>query len=198
VTWTDEARQMLAARQYRYLSPVAIIHRADRRLVALHSAALTNKPAIVGMEPLVNSASAGIPNAETEIAALSASLALPADAPLVEILAAARARLGAVADENRQRAADERVAIVAAAGKLCEAQRPWALRLALEQPDLFDAWAATAPVLVPLGRTAPPATPSADASRAARAKAEYRGSTLLQSLTSEDAYVAQAARESAR
>ena len=30
-------------------SPVAIVRKSDRKLVAIHSAALTNKPAIVGM-----------------------------------------------------------------------------------------------------------------------------------------------------
>ncbi|MGB9626589.1 MAG: phage protease, partial [Phycisphaerae bacterium] len=54
VEWTEPARAQLAARQYRYLSPVAIVRKSDRRLVALHSAALTNKPAIVGMRAIVN------------------------------------------------------------------------------------------------------------------------------------------------
>jgi len=54
VQWTDPAREQLGARQYRYLSPVAIVRRSDRKLIELHSAALTNKPAIAGMQPLVN------------------------------------------------------------------------------------------------------------------------------------------------
>lgn len=54
IEWTEAARRLLADRQYRFLSPVAIIRREDRRLVALHSAALTNKPAIVGMPAIVN------------------------------------------------------------------------------------------------------------------------------------------------
>jgi len=54
IEWTDEARRQLVARSYRYLSPVALIRREDRKLIALHSAALTNKPAIVGMKPIVN------------------------------------------------------------------------------------------------------------------------------------------------
>lgn len=54
VTWTEEGRRHVVARQYRYLSPVALVRRTDRRLVGLHSVALTNKPAIVGMTPVVN------------------------------------------------------------------------------------------------------------------------------------------------
>ena len=59
VLWTDPAAKQLAARQYRYLSPVAIVRKSDRKLVALHSVALTNKPAIVGMTPIVNAEDAG-------------------------------------------------------------------------------------------------------------------------------------------
>jgi phage I-like protein len=33
---------------------VAIIRKTDRKLVAIHSAALTNKPAIVGMQPIAD------------------------------------------------------------------------------------------------------------------------------------------------
>jgi phage I-like protein len=51
IEWTDQAKQRLADKEYRYLSPVAIIRKTDRKLVAIHSAALTNKPAIVGMQP---------------------------------------------------------------------------------------------------------------------------------------------------
>lgn len=196
VTWTSEARQMLTARQYRYLSPVAIINRADRRLVAIHSAALTNKPAIVGMEALVHTEETGMEASHTdEVAALSEALDLPVETPLGEVLAAARGRIHALAAEGRRKAAEERVAVVAAAGKLCDAQRDWALRLALSQPELFEEWAATAPVPAPLGRTNPPGAAAAlAASRTARAKAEYRGSRLLQALTSEEAYVAEATR----
>ena len=53
VEWTPLAAEHLRSRQYRYLSPVALVRRADRRMIGLHSAALTNKPAIVGMSPLV-------------------------------------------------------------------------------------------------------------------------------------------------
>src|SRR3989304_6178232 len=56
IEWTEQAKQRLADKEYRYLSPVAIIRKTDRKLVAIHSAALTNKPAIVGMQPIVNRA----------------------------------------------------------------------------------------------------------------------------------------------
>jgi len=54
IEWTEQGERMLGAKEYRYLSPVAVIRKTDRRLIAVHSAALTNKPAIRGMEAIVN------------------------------------------------------------------------------------------------------------------------------------------------
>lgn len=50
VGWNDSARDTIKAGEYCYLSPVLSIRPSDRRVVALHSAALTNKPAIPRME----------------------------------------------------------------------------------------------------------------------------------------------------
>lgn len=54
VAWTDEARELLNSSKYRYFSPVTIVRKADRKAVGLHSAALTNKPATLGIAALVN------------------------------------------------------------------------------------------------------------------------------------------------
>ncbi len=50
VSWTDRAREMIQADELRYPSPVFLVRKSDRRAVALHSVALTNKPAIPAME----------------------------------------------------------------------------------------------------------------------------------------------------
>lgn len=55
VEWTDAARHYLERREYRYLSPVVGVRKADHKAVSLHSAGLTNTPAIDGMTPIVNS-----------------------------------------------------------------------------------------------------------------------------------------------
>ncbi len=55
VRWTDRAKEYLKNLEYRYLSPVVITRKSDRRAIELHSAALTNTPAIDGMFALVNS-----------------------------------------------------------------------------------------------------------------------------------------------
>lgn len=54
VEWTPRARQYLVDREYRYLSPVVLTRREDRKAVRLHSLALTNTPAIDDMFPIIN------------------------------------------------------------------------------------------------------------------------------------------------
>ncbi len=46
VWWTEKARQMIRAGEYRYLSPVNFVRKSDKRSIELHSAGLTNEPAI--------------------------------------------------------------------------------------------------------------------------------------------------------
>jgi len=55
VDWTDEARGMIRAKEYRYLSPVAVLTKTDRRVTKFNSVGLTNTPAIDGVGALVNS-----------------------------------------------------------------------------------------------------------------------------------------------
>ncbi len=87
-----------------------------------------------------------------------------------------------------------------AAGKLTEVQREWALKLALSDAQSFDEWSAAAPMVVNLGRTAPPSAGDSVAQTnqlvAARARSEFRCESVLQALTSEEAYVQQAMKES--
>jgi phage I-like protein len=65
VQWTESATEMLARRQYRYLSPVVIVRQMDRRAVELHSVALTNTPAMENAEAIVNRRPAENPCPET-------------------------------------------------------------------------------------------------------------------------------------
>ena len=55
VEWTPRGAQYLENKEYRYLSPVVNVRKADNKAVGLHSLALTNTPAIEGMNPIVNS-----------------------------------------------------------------------------------------------------------------------------------------------
>ncbi|HUU84623.1 MAG TPA: phage protease [Phycisphaerae bacterium] len=194
VKWTEPAARQLADRQYRYLSPVAVVRRSDRKLVALHSVALTNKPAIVGMEAIVARAD-GPTDGDDAVGVLRQRLALEADCSDRDVLVAATRRLTVLEEESRQREADQRVASAAAVGKLAPAQHQWAQQLCLRDEALFDEWLRTAPVVVQVGRLDPPETanlPPSQATSAARARAEYRANPELAALTSEEAYVADA------
>ena len=55
VEWMPRGAQYLENKEYRYLSPVVNVRKADNKAIGLHSLALTNTPAIEGMNPIVNS-----------------------------------------------------------------------------------------------------------------------------------------------
>lgn len=199
IEWTRQGREMLATREYRYLSPVALIRKSDRRLVGIHSAALTNKPAIVGMEAIVNREDAEPHPSDDEaviLCRLREELSLSADAHCGEVIAAAHRRLHELNQTARDADADQRIAAAQRAGKLTAAQTQWARAMIAKSPSLFDEWEATAPVVVSLGSTRPPtaaAAPRRSASEAL-ARAEFRSQPALAALTTEEAYVADCLR----
>jgi len=202
IEWTEQARKMLTAREYRYLSPVAVVRKSDRKLVAIHSAALTNKPAIVGMQPIVNRDTVPVigthADADEPLCVLRGELQLPVEADREEVLVAASRRLVELREAAGARRCEELVVEAMRAGKLAAAQRPWAEALIARDESLFAEWLATAPVVVQPGATAAPhAGDCRERDRraiGARARAEYRCNRLLSGLTSEEAYVANAVR----
>jgi phage I-like protein len=224
IEWTDRAVKTLAAKEYRYLSPVAIIRKNDRKLVAIHSAALTNKPAIVGMEPIVSRAepedkpvsddmirSGAETIVESErgkksdvsqgklIATLRDELGLGQDSDEQTVLVAAGRRLSDLRGQAARQHVEDRIAEAMRAGKLTEAQRSWAEALAARDAALFDEWLRVAPVVVQPGLTAAPCgTDTHERARHAtgsRARAEFRSNPALAALTTEEAYVTDALRE---
>lgn len=54
--WTEKARQYIANKEYRYVSPVFLKRKSDNKVVRLINVALTNQPNIDGMVPLINKA----------------------------------------------------------------------------------------------------------------------------------------------
>ena len=204
IEWTADAKAMVAAKEYRYLSPVAIIRKTDRKLVAIHSAALTNKPAIVGMKPIINADRVGCEADAFDgepLAVLMAELNLPRETSTHEILVAAGQRLANLQRQSKQRYIDEKIREAMRSGKLVEAQRMWAEALVAREEDLFDQWLHSAPVIVQPGITTAPALGNGSAvrshSRAAQARAEFRANPILAGITSEEAFVADALREAA-
>lgn len=55
VEWTEKAKSYLCNGEYRYLSPVVMVRKEDKKAVQIHSVALTNTPAINEMTPIINS-----------------------------------------------------------------------------------------------------------------------------------------------
>jgi phage I-like protein len=197
IEWTERATKLLASKEYRYLSPVAIIRKTDRRLVAIHSAALTNKPAIVGMEPIVNRTAIESAEESTQpLAVLRAGLDLPVETAPQEVLLAAGRRLVELEEAARRRYVEQRIDQAMRAGKLVEAQRAWAEALVARESDLFDEWFRTAPVIVSVGLTAPPIGVDGLRNReqviASRARAEFKANPLLSRLTSDEAFISDA------
>jgi phage I-like protein len=109
VEWTPRAAEYLRNKEYRYLSPVVLVRKSDRRAVRLHSFALTNTPAIDGMVPLVNKRDflkegTGL---EELLKQLRLKLSLPATATAEEIITAVDGLNARVASAGQVVAAKE-------------------------------------------------------------------------------------------
>ncbi len=197
IEWTEQATEMLAAREYRYLSPVAMVRKTDRKMVGLHSAALTNKPAIVNMQPIVNGENTSLDFAEAPLDNLRDMLGLERDTQPGCVLLAASERLVAMKEQQQLLRVRARIEEAIRAGKLVEAQRAWAEALVAKEEQLFDEWLRTAPVFVQTGVTAAPAS-DCQTHRvntvANQARSEFKREPLLSRLTTEEAYVANALR----
>ncbi len=198
VEWTDPARELLASKQYRYLSPVAVVRKEDQKLIALHSVALTNKPAIVNAEPIVNRVQVTNLNAPTDaLVALRDQLGLDESADDETILITAKHCLDRFETESKKKNANDKVQAAVINGQLTEAQRDIAIELAMSDADLFDRWIATSPTIITRGKTTAPSASTGAPSNAiaSRARAEFRSNPMLMGLTSEQAYVACAINE---
>lgn len=113
VEWTPKAKEYLLNKEYRYLSPVVMVRKNDRKAVSIHSVALTNTPAIDGMFAIVNSA--GFPAEEIEkekpnqggndmelLQKLAELLGLPAEATEEDIIKAIEALIKGTAKQEEE------------------------------------------------------------------------------------------------
>lgn len=203
VEWTSEGKSKLAGREYRYVSPVVLVRKDDRRVVSIHSVALTNKPAIAGMAPVVNTATHNENKDGSTVNCLTglrSVLAMNESNADETVLIAAANRIRTLERAETHREALGRVERAMSAGKLTAAQKEWAIALAERSPEEFDRWEQVAPVVVSLGRTTPPARTEANAMNnrglaEVAAREEWRRHhTFLEKLCSEDAFVANATR----
>jgi phage I-like protein len=200
VRWTPAAARRVLRREYRFCSPVVIVRREDRKVMALDSVALTNRPAIAGMRPVVQ-ANAKEEAMQEELKQLRLLLSMDEQAAEADVVRQACSRLAELLEQSRQREAAERVTCAMQAGKVCEAQKDWATRYALRDPSGFEEWAKEAPVVVPMQRPGPQAGEPVDGQPVQRraviaaARGEWKANPLLQQLTGERAYVDEALAE---
>lgn len=84
VDWTARARAAIRAREYQYISPVFAFDRRSGQVLELISVALTNHPALDGLEPARATQTTpnlgGYPPMDTLLALLRSKLGLPAAA----------------------------------------------------------------------------------------------------------------------
>ena len=101
--WTDRARELIAANEYRYLSPVFAFDKAGGNVTALVNVALTNSPALVGLTDLAAEASAqGLSRCMDGVQALKqATLSASCSGDALAILAAAEVRMGICASAGK-------------------------------------------------------------------------------------------------
>ncbi len=214
--WTERAREYLAAREYRYYSPVFLVSGRDKRLAELLRVALTNAPRLNWIRPIVAKHGADTNHSTTEeeqgmefLKTIAKQIGLPETAGAEEVSGAVR-RLqdsaGAVACKEvldalglaegtgkseavatihalkqarltgpdltlevaalkrklAERERDDLVDGALKAGKITPAQREWAEKYALGDPEGFTLFVSKAPQVVPLDALHPaaPRTPA--------------------------------------
>lgn len=166
VDWTKRAAEYLKNKEYRYLSPVIHIRKEDRKVMELHSAALTNTPAINAMTAIVNSNKPELnpPLEEPEdktLEALARLLQLEPGAAIADIYQAVSTllenqealelKVNASQFEAAKGKADSVVKEALKEGRIMSWQKDMAFQSMLNDPDGFTTWLKTAPQVVPMG-----------------------------------------------
>lgn len=177
VDWTERAAEYLKNKEYRYLSPVVLTQGKERRVVALHSAALTNTPAIDAMTPVTCSDKPGEGGADqgetggsvkgieelVELLQLDPSATMEdiyqAVAALLEGREALKLKADACQFEVVRMKADGVVEEALRDGKVMPFQRDWAFQSAMNDLDSFTLWLKTAPQVVLMGEVCPERLP---------------------------------------
>jgi phage I-like protein len=106
VEWTLRAQMMIKAGEYKYISPVFGYDTDTHEVTQLHSAGLTNTPALDGMdEVLLRAAKSLITTGDDPMKELLKALGLAEDANEAQALAALKALQDQVADDGKAIAA---------------------------------------------------------------------------------------------
>ena len=180
VDWTERAVGYLKNQEYKYLSPVISVRNSDRKAIGLHSAALTNTPAINAMTPVACSdkpseSEGGADQGEAggsgkDMEALAELLQLDpntatmediyqAVAALLEGQEALKLKADAYQFEVTMMKVDSAVEEALKNGKVAPFQRDWAFQSAMKDLDGFTSWFKAAPQVVPMGEVYPERLP---------------------------------------
>lgn len=158
--WTPEGRAALESKSYRYHSPVVIVRKADRRAVRIHSVALTNTPALRGIEAIVNADNGLgvlVPDGVCEVLGLTDDTPADEVVETVRKLKAHSEELVTLKQKLAETEADQIILKAQKDRKLAPYMKPWAKGFILKDRAGFEEWLAVAPVVMPPdGRTNPP------------------------------------------
>lgn len=160
VDWTPRARQLIADREYRYLSPAIHIDAKTKRVMSVLGAGLVHRPnlnltALNGQEDQIMN-----DTENSEMGSIRAALGLHAQASTADIIAAIRSQttpdpaeyvpVAAVADllkdrnrtisTNSMRDAEDKVDRAVLDGYITPAMREWAIALCSQDASSFDAF----------------------------------------------------------
>ena len=159
VVWTERARNMIADREYRYLSPV-LTHRPNGEVVRLKGASLVHRPNLE-----LTALSSQEDTMTEDLARVAEALGLAPDAGIDATLARIDALSGdpdpakyvpikavneLLAERNTRtatmsaREAEIKVTAAMDAGYLTPAMRDWAVALCHQDPESFDAFMSSA------------------------------------------------------
>lgn len=193
VEWTGRAAELIANREYRFLSPVLQYHPVTGQVMRLTGAGLVHRPnlALTALSEQEKPMSDAQPDLTRIAEALGLDDGADTDAILTAIKTSAApdpARyvpIEAVADllkqrnstagDHAQRAAEAKVEQAMNSGYLTPAMRDWALALCAQDPASFDSFVATAtPAYAHLHRPSRlhDTTPGTHARRASSAEAQ--------------------------
>lgn len=168
VQWTPKAAELIAAREYRFLSPV-FRHDRTGRILALEGAGLTHYPNL-DLEPVAHQKGDSM-----DLTPIAEALGVEGNADVATLAAHARALKDAATRQpdpaqwvpmSQHKAVAEELAKLQAtvvaekaeaavraamnAGKLAPAMKDWAISYATKDPEGFAAWAKAAPQILPM------------------------------------------------
>lgn len=151
--WTKEAEKLILNGQYRYFSPTLCFSPDEKKVISIHSVALTNHPALHNIPALAASDLAVEKGEEKE-----KCLSFPDDGQIKAMQYGALLKkfsfhslddLSSYLEKTKVLFREEKIRTALKQGLLTESMRSWAETLLEKDPALFDSWMQCAPRVVP-------------------------------------------------